>query len=120
MKFGVVNSCPCLSTVQLIGVKEMFGFGKKEIKKKTIDLGQVEVVIVLYSGQIIKKTIKGYHDEGWGYYSPAKQVLSSFLEKVRKENVLEIMEGHFINISKEVKSVTYGEIQPLTIEVTLD
>lgn len=99
----------------------LFG-SKKEVKTKTLDLGQVEVVIQLYTGQIIKKNIKGVYDEimGDGYYSPAKHQLSYFMEKVRKENVLEIMKGHSVNISQEIKSVTYGEILPYTIEVKED
>lgn len=98
----------------------MFGFGKKELKTKTINLGQVEVVILLYSGQIIKKNIKGIYYESSESYIPAEHRLGYFMEKVRKENVLEIEEGHFINIAKEIKSVTHGEISPYTIEVKVD
>ena len=99
----------------------LFGGSKKEIKTKTLDLGQVEVIIQLYSGQIIKKNIKGVHDEIMdGYYSPAKHQLQYFMERVRKENVLEIMRGHYVNVAQEIKSVTHGEILPYKIEIKED
>lgn len=99
----------------------MFGlFKPKAVKTKTIDLGQAEVIIQLYTGQVIKKTIKGIYDEVFESYSPCKHRIQYFMEKVRKENVLEIMEGHYVNIAQEIKSVTVGEIQPYTIEVTVD
>lgn len=95
-------------------------FGTTEKETVSIDLGQAEIIIQLYTGQIIKKLIKGVHDKVFGCYSPCSQQIKYFMEKVRKENVLEIEEGHFINIAKEIKSVTVGEISPLIIEVDKD
>lgn len=95
----------------------MFNFGRKTVETQQIDLGQVEVEIELYSGEKITKTIKGIYCESFESYSPCKHQLKYFMDKVKKENVLEISKGKFINISKEIKTVSYGEIKPLVIEV---
>lgn len=93
-------------------------FNNKEEEKRPVDIGQVEVFIELYNGKVITKVIKGTYDTFMdGYYSPVEHQLSYFMEKVRKDNVLEISKGYSVNIAKEIKSVVIGDRKPLIVEM---
>lgn len=92
-------------------------FGSKEKELKEINLGQVDVFIELYTGKVITLTLKGTYDEVFECYSPVMQQLKYFLEKVDKNNLLEISKGYRLNIRQEIKSVLVGEIQDFKITV---
>lgn len=79
------------------------------VKNNKIDLGEVDVYIELYNGKILTKTIRGFYDEITECYSVAENRVAYFMEKVRKENVLEVDEGYFLNIRREIRSVAIGE-----------
>lgn len=96
----------------------MFGlFQSKEKETTEINLGKVEIFLELYNGKVITVNLKGTYDEVFECYSPVKHVLNRFLEKVDKDNMLEVSKGYRLNIRQEIKSVLVGEIQDFKINV---